>query len=150
MFLFWGFVKGAALPCQPGPREDIPVPASRRIIIPDPRMLPSRDCGEGIGGGVDTNLRSKGFGVYSQLPGRQGGSAPWPQSHPAGCLPRADLSTELQEKGGVTTPTESTKELSNFRYSRALENSLERKEESRVHHNEHRNHTSSLAGQASS
>ena len=51
-----------------------------------------------------------------------------PVEPPARCLPRADLSTELLEKGGVTIPTESTKELSNFRYSRALENSLERKE----------------------
>lgn len=36
------------------------------------------------------------------------------------------MSTELLEEGGAMTPTESTEELSNFRYSRALENSLER------------------------
>lgn len=42
LFLFWVFGKVADLPCQPGPREDIHVPTCRRIIIPDPRMLPSR------------------------------------------------------------------------------------------------------------
>lgn len=44
-------------------------------------------------------------------------------------LPRADLSTELLAKGGVPLPIESKKELSSFRYSMALENSL--KEEAR-------------------
>lgn len=39
-------------------------------------------------------------------------------------LPRADLKTEFPVKGGVPLPKESTKELSNFRYSKALENSL--------------------------
>ena len=39
-------------------------------------------------------------------------------------LPRADLSTELLAKGGAPLPIESKKELSNFRYSMALENSL--------------------------
>lgn len=39
-------------------------------------------------------------------------------------LPRADLSTELLAKGGAPLPIESKKELSNFRYSMAMENSL--------------------------
>lgn len=39
-------------------------------------------------------------------------------------LPRADLSTELLAKGGAPLPMESKKELSNFRYSTAPENSL--------------------------
>lgn len=39
-------------------------------------------------------------------------------------LPRADLSTELLAKGGAPLPIESKKELSNFRYSMAPENSL--------------------------
>lgn len=40
-------------------------------------------------------------------------------------LPRADLSTELLEKGALTAPTESTKECSSLRYSKELANSLE-------------------------
>jgi len=39
-------------------------------------------------------------------------------------LPRADFSIELLAKGGAPLPIESRKELSNFRYSIALENSL--------------------------
>lgn len=39
-------------------------------------------------------------------------------------LPRADLSTELLAKGGAPLPIESKKELSNFKYSMAPENSL--------------------------
>lgn len=40
-------------------------------------------------------------------------------------IPRADFSTEFPEKGGIPLPKESTKELSNVKYSKALANSLQ-------------------------